>query len=103
MGLPGRTRVTMVLVMPPPGARSTLAISMIASVAGSRPVVSMSMTRITGGQPGEVRDSNLAWGQVWLVRWDCEKGEGTFQRKIRIAVQKSAWRMKNGCLGRDSA
>ena len=46
MGLPGRTRVSMALVMPPPRTMSTLAISMIASVAGSIPVVSMSMTRI---------------------------------------------------------
>jgi len=36
----------MALVMPPPRTMSTLAISMIASLAGSMPVVSMSMTRI---------------------------------------------------------
>ena len=43
---PGRTRVSMALVMPPPRTMSTLAFSMIVSVAGSSPVVSMSMTRI---------------------------------------------------------
>ena len=46
IGLPGRTSVSMALVMPPPRTMSTLAISMIASVAGSVPVVSMSMMRI---------------------------------------------------------
>jgi hypothetical protein len=46
MGLPGRTKVPMALVMPPPRTMSTLAISMMASEAGSLPVVSMSMTRI---------------------------------------------------------
>ena len=45
-GLPARTRVSMGLVIPPPRTMSTLAISMIASAAGSIPVVSMSMTRI---------------------------------------------------------
>jgi len=38
--------LSMALVMAPPRTRSTLAISMIASLAGSVPVVSMSMTRI---------------------------------------------------------
>jgi DNA polymerase III epsilon subunit-like protein len=42
----GITSVSIALVMPPPRTMSTLAISMIASVAGSIPVVSMSMTRI---------------------------------------------------------
>ena len=48
IGFPGRTSVSIALVMPPPRSRSTLAISMIASAAGSVPVVSMSMTRIKG-------------------------------------------------------
>jgi hypothetical protein len=46
--LAGRTNVSIALVIPPPRTMSTLAISMISLVAGSMPVVSMSMTRIKG-------------------------------------------------------
>jgi hypothetical protein len=48
IGLPARTRLSMAFVMPPPRTMSALAISMMASVAGSIPVVSVSMTRIRG-------------------------------------------------------
>jgi hypothetical protein len=41
----------MAFVIPPPRTMSTLAISMMASVAGFVPVVSMSMTRIKAAHP----------------------------------------------------
>jgi hypothetical protein len=60
----------MAFVIPPSRTMSTLAISMIASVAGSMPVVSMSITRIKNPTPRWLSQSSLK--RPSLAIWSIE-------------------------------